>query len=65
MTVKDILSLLADCPPESNVSVAVTEGLQTNIMPATQAQLLVNKADGRKFFNLVISHNKNMSAAAQ
>ncbi len=54
MTVKDILGVLADCPPEAAVSVAVMKDLSMSIYPATQIQVLVNKQDGKILRNLVI-----------
>lgn len=54
MTVKDILGVLADCPPEAAVSVAVMNDLSMSIYPATQIQVLVNKQDGKIVRNLVI-----------
>ena len=57
MVVKDILSILANCPTEAAVSIAVNDGIQTNILPASNAQLLVNTIEGRKIYTVVIIHN--------
>ena len=54
MIVKDILSILADCPPEASVSVAVMKGVEISIYPATQVQVLIDKMDGKAAKNLVI-----------
>lgn len=58
MTVKEILGMIADCPPEAIVSVAISNGVQTTILPASQIQVLVNQVEGRKIFNLVVIHNE-------
>ena len=58
MTVKEILGMIADCPPDAIVSVAVSNGVQTTIMPASQIQVLVSQVEGRKVSNLVVIHNE-------
>lgn len=58
MIVKDILGILADCPPDAVVSVAVMDGVSMNIYPATQVQVLCNKVDGKGTKNLVIITKK-------
>lgn len=58
MTVKDILNILANCPVEASVSIAISDGIKTDILPASQVQLLVNNVEGRKIHTLVIIHNE-------
>ena len=58
MIVKDILNILANCPVEASVSIAINDGLKTDILPASQVQLLVNTVEGRKIHTLIIIHNE-------
>ena len=54
MTVKEIINVLADCPPEAVVSVAINSGVQLKILPANNLQILINEVDGRKIHNFML-----------
>ena len=58
MIVKEILGVLANCPTDASVSVAINDGIQTNILPASQIQLLIKNVNGKKVHNLIIVHNE-------
>lgn len=58
MTVKEIINVLADCPPEAVVSVAINSGVQLKILPASNLQILVNEVDGHKIHNFMLIANE-------
>ena len=57
MTVKDILSMLANCPPEASVNVAVNNGIEMQVYPANQIQILVTTIEGKEIKNLLVITN--------
>ena len=57
MIVKEILGVLANCPTDASVSVAINDGIQTNILPASQIQLLINNVNGKIL--RAMTHNLN------
>lgn len=57
MTVKDLLAQLANCTPEATVNVAVTDGIEVKMYPATNLQILTHNVDGREIKNLMIVTN--------
>lgn len=60
LTVKDLTEILTN-NPEAVVSVAVINGVEIRIMPATQIQLMVNRINGKEVKNLLIIHNEEQS----
>lgn len=57
MTVKDLLSQIASCAPEATVNVAVTDGLEVKMYPATSLQILSHNTDGKEIKNLMVVTN--------
>lgn len=65
MTVKDLLAQIASCPPEATVNVAVTDGLEVKMYPATNLQILLHNAEGREIRNLMIVTNVSKQGGMQ
>lgn len=59
MTVKDLLTKLANCPPEATVNVATTDGLEVKMYPATNVQILSHNVDGKEIKSLMVITNIN------
>lgn len=59
MTVKDLLTKLANCPPEATVNIAITDGLEVKMYPATNVQILSHNVDGREIKALMVVTNIN------
>lgn len=57
MTVKDLLAQLSNCTPEATVNVAVTNGLEVNMYPATNLQILSHNVEGKDIKELMIVTN--------
>lgn len=59
MTVKDLLAQLANCTPEATVNVAVSNGLEVNMYPANNIQIMTHNVEGKEIKNVMIITNIN------
>ncbi len=57
MTVKDLLTKLANCKTEATVNVAITDGLEVKMYPATNVQILAHNVDGKEIRILMVITN--------
>lgn len=63
LTVKDLTKIMVSAP-DAIVSVAVVNGVQMKISPATQVQIMVNNIDGKQVKNLLIITNEETNVQA-
>lgn len=59
MTVKDLLAQLANCTPEATVNVAVSNGLEVNMYPANNIQIMTHNVEGKEIKNVMFITNIN------
>ena len=59
MTVKDLLAQLANCTPEATINVAVSNGLEVNMYPANNIQIMTHNVEGKEIKNVMIITNIN------
>ena len=54
MIVKELKEVLAKCPPESDVSICVKNGITMTILPANTLRVLTTEEEGETKRNFVV-----------
>lgn len=56
---KDLLTQLANCSPDATVNVAITNGIDVRMYPATSIQVLTHNVEGKEIKSLMVITNIN------
>lgn len=56
---KELLTKLANCSPDATVNVAITDGIDVRMYPATSIQVLTHNVDGKEIKSLMVITNIN------